>query len=338
VWFDDNVIHTEHAATLPPLVALKAISNGALSGASLPQRIKLLNWGRNESVKGPILVDAQSLAAMGVNQARLGYDRIALDYEHNTVDGSPEFARTREPRDVAGYGVPKIISGDGLYLEDITWTASGLANARNYADLSPTPALDHDGRVTFLHSVGLVRNGAVFGLSFFSAPQSTRTATSMTPEQIAAAIAAALKPLTDTLITLSADMEAIKEVKPPAFELKQGDKVVTLSAAEVLTRIITLEATVAAQASAASDAGKAALITRFAAEGKAPVDGDGKPMDNARLVTLSVDTLKLMLTNTPATVPLSARGGRPLMQTKDDKLTGLDRSIAANKQEHALRA
>ena len=116
VWFAGNVIQTEHAATsLPTLVALKAISNGALAGASLPSRIKLLNWGRNESVKGPILVDEQSLAALNVNQARLGYDRIALDYEHNTVDGSPELSlRAPELESRQSYAEPRIVAVHSL--------------------------------------------------------------------------------------------------------------------------------------------------------------------------------------------------------------------------------
>lgn len=324
-----------------PLVALKAISNGALGSEHLPTRIKLLNWGRNETVVGPVLVDDRTITAMNASQASAGFDRVALDYEHNTAEGSPEYLRTKEPRDVAGYGTPEVIPHDGLYLSAITWTASGQANAKNYADLSPTPRLDKEGRVTFLHSVALVRNGAVHGLSFFSAPLAVApdpkpTTPSMTPEQIAAAISAALKPLTDSLTTLSAEVQGIKNIKPPAFECVEGEKTITLSAADVVKEIVTLRAAVAAQASASDTASKSEVIARFAADGKVPNGEDGKPMSDDALKALPLGVLKMLHASTPATVPLSARGKKPAEgQNTTDGLTGLARAIAANNAERA---
>ncbi len=331
-------------ATLP-LVALKAISNGALASEHLPTRIKLLNWGRNDSTVGPVLVDERTVTAMAASQASAGFDRVALDYEHNTAEGSPEYLRTKEPRDVAGYGTPEVVPNDGLYLSAITWTESGKANAKNYADLSPTPRLDKEGRVTFLHSVALVRNGAVHGLSFFSAPAAKPdpkpTHTPMTPEQIAAAIAAALKPVTDTLTTLTADVKAIKETKPaaPVFEHKDGDKTITLSAADVVKELVALRATVAAQSTAADTAAKAEVIARFAADGKVPNGEDGKPMSDDALKALPLGVLKMLHASTPATVPLTARGKKPTEgQKATDGLTGLARAIAANNAERAAAA
>lgn len=161
------------AATPPPagltLTTLRAVSNGALKSTSLPSRIKVLDWGTNETAKGRIILDDSSAAALAANQAAAGFARVALDFEHNTVPGSPEYERTKEPREIAGYGTPVIIPGDGLYLENVTYTASGAAGAKNFEDLSPAVKLDEQGRVVFLHSVALVRNGAVHGLTFFSA-------------------------------------------------------------------------------------------------------------------------------------------------------------------------
>lgn len=139
-----------------------------MAAGTLPRRLKLLDWGRNETVKGPILVNDVTAARMPVLQAARGFDRVALDYEHNTVEGSAEFSRTKEPREVAAYGVPVLIKGEGLFLDQVAYTPSGETHARNYADLSPTPELAADGTVLFLHSVALVRQGAVEGLSFFS--------------------------------------------------------------------------------------------------------------------------------------------------------------------------
>jgi phage I-like protein len=134
----------------------------------LPRRLKLLDWGRNETVKGPVIVSDLTARQLPAMQAARGFDRIALDYEHNTVEGTPEFKRTKEPREVAAYGTPLLIPGEGLFLDQIEYTPSGESNARNYIDLSPAPERSADGTVVFLHSVALVRQGAVEGLSFFS--------------------------------------------------------------------------------------------------------------------------------------------------------------------------
>lgn len=144
------------------------ISNGAATLKDLPRRIKLANWGRNESVNGPIVVNETTARLMPHNQKQLGYDRVALDYEHNTVPDSPEYKRTTEPRKVAGYGVPLLIPGEGLFLDEMEYTPAGREFAREYIDLSPTPSQTPAGEVVFLHSAALCRQGAVDGLTFFS--------------------------------------------------------------------------------------------------------------------------------------------------------------------------
>jgi phage I-like protein len=156
------------------LVALR-ISNGARDQKDLPTRLKLLNWGVNQTVKGPVTVGKESAKSLAVNQAKQGYDRVAIDFNHQTVPGSEEYQKiiklrgSIDPLPVAGYGTPVVIPGDGLYLENIEWTPSGQENARNYHDLSPTPLLNKQGEVVFLHSVALCRQGAVDGLTFFNA-------------------------------------------------------------------------------------------------------------------------------------------------------------------------
>lgn len=293
------------------MVACKAISNGALASEKLPTRIKLLNWGRNATTKGDVIFDDHSVAQLAANQRDAGFDRVALDYEHNTVPESDEFKRTREPRDVAAYGVPEAVPGDGLYLGSITWTPSGRVNARNFADLSPTPFLDKARRVVFLHSVALVRNGAVHDLSFFSAAAGTprsndNTAPNMTPEQIAAL----LKPITDQLATLSADLKTLKETKPaePVITLTAADgKTTTMPLAEAGAKIVALTADVTALKTADEAKQKAEVIALFAREGKVPLGEDGKAMKAEALTALPVGVLKMLLASTPATVPQSAR-------------------------------
>lgn len=144
------------------------ISNGALQVKGFPRRLKLLDWGVNQTVYGPVIVNETTAALLPMNQKKLGFDTIALDYEHNTVKGTPEFERTREPREIAANGVPLVVPGEGLFFDALEYTPSGKQNHLNYIDLSPTPRLSDKGEVVFLHSVALCRQGAVEGLRYFS--------------------------------------------------------------------------------------------------------------------------------------------------------------------------
>jgi phage I-like protein len=166
--------------TIGKLIALNStpITNGALSGATLPTRLKLLSWGENATLKGPVNVTAYTASTLPGEQQAKGFDRVALDFNHNSFPGHPNFQK--DPREVAAYGVPTVIPGDGLWLEDIDWTPAGQKYARNYIDLSPTPTLNNKGEVTFLHSVALCPQGAVEGLSFYS-PTNLPPTANMTP-------------------------------------------------------------------------------------------------------------------------------------------------------------
>ena len=321
-----------------PLFALKAISNGALSSDSLPTRIKLLNWGKNETVKGPVILDDASVAAFSANQRARGFDRVALDYEHNTIEGSPEYERTKEPRDVAGYGTPEMVQGDGLYLSAIDWTPSGRASAKNFSDLSPAPSLDKNRRVIFLHSVALVRNGAVFDLTFFSAVAGKpvpNTENPMTTEELNAAIAAALKPIGEQLTTLGAELKTLKEAKPlePVITLSADGKETKLSLADAGAKLMKLEADLVALSTNGAEKAKAELVAKFAAEGKVPLGLDGKALSEDQLKAFPIEQLQTLHVNTPATVPLSVRGKKPGEGKSTDGLTGLERAIAAHKAD-----
>lgn len=327
------------------LVACKAISNGALASESLPHEIKLLNWGVNQTTKGDVIVDDTTAAALSVNQRSLGFDRIALDFEHNTVEGSPEYDRTKEPRDVAGYGVPKLVKGDGLYLSAIEYTPIGKEKARNFADLSPTPLLDKNRRVIFLHSVALVRNGAVHDLSFFSAATggTPKTETAMTPEQIQALIAnaltAAVKPLNDQILALTGEIKTLKETKPaePVITLSVADgKTATMTLAQLGAEFVALKADTLAAKAAQENAEKANVIALFAKDGKVPMGEDNKPMSEDKLKELTVGTLKMLHASTPVTVPLSARGKTP--GNDKDAPKGMDAVRAAIRADLAPRA
>ncbi len=88
--------------------ALGGISNHALASGDLPERIKFLNWGRNPSDRGDFLVDEQSVQALNAQIARGSFARIVLDFEHNSLKGSPHYQPP--PRQHAAYGTLKVIA------------------------------------------------------------------------------------------------------------------------------------------------------------------------------------------------------------------------------------
>jgi phage I-like protein len=151
----------------------RAISNGALSGDQLPTRIKVLDWGRNKTLKGDVLVDEKTAQVFDANQKQIGRESAPLDWNHCTVEGTSAFKalKGRAPQ-IFAYGTLKVIPGDGIWYEVTEWTPCAndpQTGARNFKDLSPTPWLDEDGRVLGIHSVALTPAGAVEDLTFYSA-------------------------------------------------------------------------------------------------------------------------------------------------------------------------
>jgi len=144
------------------------ISNGGWS-KTLPKRIKVLSWGKNTTTDGDVYLTKETLKTFSDYQKKTGRDEdVALDFGHNTVPGSIEYV-AGEPKQIAAYGDPELIEGDGLYLNDLEWTDSGKKNAKNYKDLSPAVKVDRNGVVIGLHSVALTEAGAVHGLKFYNA-------------------------------------------------------------------------------------------------------------------------------------------------------------------------
>ena len=137
----------------------------AKKGAELPSHIKVLNWGDNPNANGkPVKVGKKLMAALAA--ATYAYRQVALDYEHGTLPGSAEYKKTKEPRQVAGFGGVEVREGDGVYLNVDYYTPSGTENAHNYCDVSAGVYLDDEGEVLAVHSVALCRNGAVEGMKF----------------------------------------------------------------------------------------------------------------------------------------------------------------------------
>jgi phage I-like protein len=314
------------------------IGNGAFSGPNLPTRLKLLNWGANESTKGLVIVGLKTLSALPATQRELGFERVALDFEHNTVPGTRAYAESKEPRPVAAYGTVRVIEGEGLFFENLTWTPEGLASARNFEDLSPAVRQDDGGEVVFVHSAGLVRNGAVRGLTFFSVELSTTTTTKeakgmkawllkllnlkaeATDLEIegACALAApaftalcALTPVQMAALTALSAMDAAKLTAlsaMPIADLQQ--KLTILSAVSdsgkttiegLVTKIDGIEKTLTTLSAEKAQAARTSLLERAAREGKVV------PLTAEQIEAMDLTVLTTLVDKLPATVPVSQR-------------------------------
>jgi len=150
------------------LVALEADTRVQTAG-ELPKRLNVAPWGVHDTAKGRITIGQATLRNLPVAQKAANFDRVALDFNHNTVPGSEAYAG--EPAKVAAWGVPTVESGVGIILDALDFTSEGAAavQGRHYIDLSPTLQLDANGETVFIHSAALCRQGAIPGLSLFSA-------------------------------------------------------------------------------------------------------------------------------------------------------------------------
>lgn len=152
-------------ATHAGLIALDSPAALPQTGA-LPSRIVMLSWGENQTAQGPVTIGPKTLAASKL-WPELGFEEVAIDFNHNTVPGHPSYQG--EPAKIAAMSSLSVVEGVGLVFDGIAWTPDGVANRDHYKDLSPAVKLDEAGEVIFCHSAALARNGAVKGLHLFSA-------------------------------------------------------------------------------------------------------------------------------------------------------------------------
>lgn len=151
-----------------------------------PKRVLIAKWGKNESTNGSFTVGPRTAKIMPALQKLLGFDTVAIDFEHNTVPGTEAYKADKEPRNVAANGALQVVEGEGIYITDPLWTPHGEKSIREHLhpDLSPTLKTDDAGEVVFVHSAALCRQGAVTDLRIFTA------ASIFSAEQLAAFSAA----------------------------------------------------------------------------------------------------------------------------------------------------
>lgn len=279
------------------LISLR-ISNGASIVKGKPTRLKVLNWGDNETKKGVVRVGQKTVDQLPALQKQFNFDRVALDYEHNTVPGSAEYERTKEPREVAAYGTPLIVPGDGLYLVDLTYTPSGDKNALEFIDLSPCVHTDESGEVLFMHSTALCRQGATIDLSYYSIEiNKNEKEHGMDPKEIVSKL---------TLLTGTVD-----EQKTQIGELLALSQTVK-----------TQDATIVALTDRLDKFERQGLVDKAASAGKVI------PLKADQLASIDLTTLSAMIDNLPATVPLDRRTPRESVEL----------SLDVSCQEDATRA
>jgi len=140
------------------------IAAPAAAETPLPESLVVMPWGENQTAKGRVVVNDTTLRVMpGVMQAS-NLDRIALDFEHNTVPGHPSYQG--EPAKIAAMGAPLVEPGRGIVLAALDYTAEGqqYLRGKHYGDLSPVVVLNARDEVIAVTSVAACRAGATPGL------------------------------------------------------------------------------------------------------------------------------------------------------------------------------
>lgn len=264
---------------------LSGISNNALSSKELPVRLKVLNWGDNPSQKGPVAVNAETVAALSAQIAGKAFERIVIDFEHNSETTHANYQKP--PRSHAGYGTLQVIPGDGVYLEAIEWTPSGRQYARDYSDLSPVVNLSkQDGKtVIAMKSVALCPNGALEDVTFFSADESV------------------LKKETDMeeLKVLQATVEDQKAKIVALTATLDGQKSELGKVAALAGDVVALKADLSVIRADNVTRARAAIVDRAAREGKVI------PLSAEDIGKMEPATLSAMVDKLTVTVPLTAR-------------------------------
>lgn len=139
---------------------------GAVEGEDkpLPAQLLVMKWGVNETAKGRVVVNDTTLRVMPAVMKASNLDRIALDFEHNTVPGHPSYKG--EPAKIAAMGATLVEQGRGIVLSALEYTAEGTEHIRgkHYGDLSPVVVLNAADEVIAVTSVAACRAGATPGL------------------------------------------------------------------------------------------------------------------------------------------------------------------------------
>lgn len=315
------------------------------AAGELPTRIKVLGWGETAGANGKYILNSTSAALLPQNQSRTSFKRVAIDFEHNSVAKSPTYKG--EPAKVAGHGDVEVVNGEGLFLNNVTWTPEGKEHIAggHYPDVSPALTTNAKREVIFLHSVGAVRNGAIPGLEFSLNSASagslanlsknlTTNSTTMSDKTESATLD--YKKLLLTVLELADDAtdEQIQAAVKAEADEPTGSEPET-NAAKITALVTSLQTQIAdltkkfGTIETNSVAGeRAALLSQAAREGKVVPKSAlaaGTELNNVQL--------KALIADLPATVPVEQR----TVETNSAQVTGaLELNSAADEVRTVL--
>lgn len=274
-----------------------------------------MNWGENPTSKGPVIVDAKTVAAIQAQIDGETHRRILIDFDHQSVPQSPKYVPS--PRKHVGYGDVVCLQGDGVYLDNIAYTPAGKEFAREYSDISPTVLLSADRAVVGVDSVALCPNGAVHDLTFLSADSSDHKATLGANSEKMRQLFEQIAALNEAMKALASDLGAVKQEN--AILRQANDDLVAK-----------LDSSVSAFAAADAKALKAVeALERTTLLDGAAAAGKLLPLSDETLATMALPELRELIGKTKAgKVPLSAK--TPTMVQDRDRGGEQKSTIARN--------
>lgn len=281
------------------------------AGPERQKRFKVLDWGENPNYNGARVNVGRRLAEEAAKPT-YAFRLVALDYEHNTEPTAAEFKVTREPRDIAGYGLVEVVPGDGVWMTMILWAAEpdGWERAHTFADVSANPVVDAaTGEVVALKSVALVRTGATdkhfLDVPLAAAVQGNTKEGGKRMDKLRGMVIAALglaEAATDEEI--GAALKAALTKEEPQAAVKPAETAVPMAAqiaAAVNAAVTPLAARFAELTAANHRRDVDGLLERSRAEGKAV------PLSAETAYGLPLASVADIIGKTPVTVPLAAR-------------------------------
>lgn len=323
----------------------RIVSTAALAagdGGDLPSRMKILKWGENPNSQGKrVNVGRKLVHAM--SSPTYPFREVALDYEHNTCPGTPEYERSQEPRPVAAFLSVEVVEGEGVFVNVGRWTPDGEKNARHYCDLSAVPLMDAEGNVVSIISVALSRAGAVPDITFSQAALAAMGTDNtylgepeMTHKEMLIGLLELEADASDEAIQAAYDAK-LEKAKQEATEAAEA--AVDAAAAEAaletakenageteaaaLTAVATLAAQIQQVNARMDTQEKKRLIAAAAAEGKVVALSDDL------IARLSVDDVQKHCAALPKMVPLAAITPVKIDEGKAVGLTETELEVAA---------
>lgn len=334
----------------------------ALAGSSvsfdrehLPERLKLFAWGENQTPDGPIVVNDVSVAALNKQIAADTFKRIAIDFEHQSLKGHPNYVVA--PRHNAAHGDLEVVPGDGVYVTALSWTPKGVEHGPDYCDLSPVAihtkrkAPGEPATLLGILSVALCDNGAVKGISAFSATyQTPENPMDEDTSKIITGLQEALGNMTQENRSLKAAIEVHRLELTEQGNLIQKltarlDQVPAVTAASVEQIRVLAEAALKPEALAEGKQQLSALSARIDSLQKehmiqmAVLQGKAVTLDETAISAMSAESLAQHISGLGATLPIVRRtpAGSAAEPATSALSSGIDALIAQIRQETGIQ-